>query len=99
MGWDGHYFPIWRSAAGTNFEQIGWVFPSPPSWTACCSYWAPEIHNINGKFVVYYTAKDKSNKLCIGAAISDHILGPYVDKGAPLVTNSSEGVIDATILR
>ena len=99
MGWDGHYFPIWKSSTGTNFTHVGWVFPQPPSWTACCSYWAPEIHNINGKFVAYYTAKDKSNKLCIGAAISDHILGPYVDKGAPLVTNASEGLIDATILR
>jgi hypothetical protein len=25
-------------------------------------------------------------------------LGPYTDKGSPLMTNASEGVIDATIL-
>ena len=37
--------------------------------------------------------------LTIGSAISTNILGPYVDKGSPLITNASEGVIDATVLR
>lgn len=99
MGWDGHYFPIWKSATGTNFSHVGWVLPSAASWTTCCDNWAPELHIINKKFIVYFTARDKSGKLSIGAAIADDILGPYADKGAPLVTNASEGVIDATILR
>ncbi len=98
-GWDNHYFPIWKSSTGVDFTQVGWVFPTPPSWTACCDYWAPEIHVINGKFLAYYTARDQSGKLVIGAAIADNILGPYVDKGSPLVSNASEGVIDATVLR
>ena len=41
MGWDGHYFPIWKSTTGTNFSQVGWAMPSPPEWTVCCNYWAP----------------------------------------------------------
>ena len=41
MGWDSHYFPIWKSTTGVDFQQVGWVFPSPPEWTACCDYWAP----------------------------------------------------------
>jgi arabinan endo-1,5-alpha-L-arabinosidase len=88
-GWDNHYFPIWMSSTGVDFKQVGWAFPTPPSWTACCDYWAPEIHIINGKFLLYYTARDSSRKLTIGAAIADHILGPYNDKGSPLVTNAS----------
>jgi GH43 family beta-xylosidase len=98
-GWDGHAFPIWRSIAGTNFTQVGWVFPTHPSWTKCCDYWAPELHIINGNFLVYYTARDSTGKLSIGAATANKILGPYTDKGSPLVTNASEGVIDATVLR
>lgn len=98
-GWSSHYFPIWKSVSGVNFTQVGWVFPTPPEWTACCDYWAPELHIINGKFLVYFTARDKSHKLTIGAAVASNILGPYVDRGGPLVTNSSEGVIDATVLR
>ncbi len=88
-GWDGHAFPIWKSITGTNFTHVGWVFLSGPSWTSCCDYWAPELHIINKKFLVYYTARDSSKKLSIGAAISDSILGPYNDKGSPLVTNAS----------
>ena len=98
MGWDGKYFPIWKSADATNFTHVGWAMPTAPSWTACCDYWAPEIHIINGHFLLYYTARDKNRKLSIGSATSTNILGPYVDKGGPLVTNSSEGVIDATVL-
>lgn len=89
MGWDGHYFPIWKSTTGTNFSHVGWVLPSAASWTTCCDNWAPELHIINKKFIVYFTARDKSGRLSIGAAISDDILGPYADKGAPLVTNAS----------
>ena len=48
---------------------------------------------------MYYTARDKNRRLTIGSAIASNILGPYADRGSPLVTNSSEGVIDATILR
>ena len=73
--------------------------PSPPAWTACCDYWAPELHIINDKFLLYYTARDKNRRLTIGSAIASNILGPYVDRGSPLVKNESEGVIDATILR
>lgn len=98
-GWDDHQFPIWKSTTGTNFTQVGWVFPKAPSWTICCDFWAPELHIINGKFLVYYTSRDQSRKLCIGSAISDNVLGPYVDRGSPLVTNASEGVIDATVLK
>ena len=49
--------------------------------------------------MLYFTARDRFHKLTIGAAIADNIYGPYRDRGSPLVTNESEGVIDATILR
>lgn len=98
-GSDNHFYPIWKSDTAINFVQVGWIFNSPPAWTKCCDYWAPEIHIINGKFLAYYTARDKNGKLSIGAATSNSILGPYIDKGSPLIANASEGVIDATILR
>ena len=86
MGWEGHYFPIWSSTTGTDFKQAGWAMPSPPAWTACCAYWAPELHIINNRFLLYYTARDKSTgRLTIGAAHADSVLGPYIDRGSPLV--------------
>jgi beta-xylosidase len=98
-GWDNHHFPIWKSVTGINFTHVGWALPTAPTWTTCCDYWAPELHIINGKFLLYFTARDKAGKLTIGAALSSNVLGPYSDRGSPLVTNSSEGVIDATVLR
>lgn len=49
--------------------------------------------------MVYYTAREEvsGGKLCIGVTSATDILGPYTDKGSPLVTNISEGVIDATV--
>jgi len=50
--------------------------------------------------MVYYTARSEvsGGKLCIGVTTATSILGPYIDKGSPLVSNASEGVIDATVL-
>lgn len=49
---------------------------------------------MNGKFVVYYAARHKDGMLCIGAALSKDVLGPYVDLGFPLIHNTSVGMID-----
>ena len=98
-GWDGHYFPIWRSESGTNFTQVGWVMQAAPSWTKCCDYWAPEIHIIDGKFTVYYTASSAvTGRLSIGVTQSTNILGPYTDKGSPIMSNLTDGIIDPTVL-
>jgi arabinan endo-1,5-alpha-L-arabinosidase len=56
-GWDAKTFPIWQSTTGTNFTHVGWVFGAGPSWTRCCDYWAPELHIVDGKFTVYFTAR------------------------------------------
>lgn len=60
--------------------------------------WAPEIHKVGDKYVAYFTAVNGANVLSIGAASADDILGPYVDRGGPLVERAI-GVIDATYFR
>jgi beta-xylosidase len=87
-GWDGHYFPIWQSKDLFNFSQVGWIFPTKPSW-AVQNFWAPEIHLIGSYYVAYYTARDTTGLLCIGVAYSQYPIGPYIDKGAPLLRNNS----------
>ena len=60
--------------------------------------WAPEIHFVDNRYIIYFTVRDIStDKLCIGAAVSVSPLGPYEDIGAPLVENDDPviGVIDA----
>ena len=47
----------------------------------------------------YYTARDHSGRLSIGAATSNKARGPYKDLGRPLVRDSRTGVIDSTHFR
>ena len=47
--------------------------------------------------MMYYTSRTKTDKLVIGVRISSKILGPYVDKGSPIVQDQYEGAIDATV--
>lgn len=60
--------------------------------------WAPELHAIGDRMVAYYTAVNGADVLSIGAASADGPLGPYVDRGGPLVEHPS-GVIDAHLAR
>ena len=76
--------------------QRGYVFQgeSWPSW-ARTDMWAPEIHFVNGRFMVYFSAR-KTDLLCIGVAISKDPLnpfGPYEDYGEPII-DEYPGVID-----
>jgi beta-xylosidase len=57
--------------------------------------WAPEIHEIDGQFVAYFTAINASSTLSIGVAKAPAPTGPFTDTGKPLVENAL-GAIDAT---
>ncbi len=57
--------------------------------------WAPEIHEVGGKYIAYFTAVNGANVLSIGAASATSIEGPYTDRGGPLVEHP-QGVIDAS---
>lgn len=100
---EGNKFPIHVSKDLQNWEQKGFAIPagkiSPWIGTPNTDFWAPEIHNVNGTFHLYYTARDKTGILCIAVAISDDIMGPYVDSGAPLIRQTTVGSIDATFLK
>jgi beta-xylosidase len=60
--------------------------------------WAPEIHRVGDRYVAYFTAVNGADVLSIGAAWADSPLGPYTDRGGPLVEDP-QGVIDATYFR
>lgn len=60
--------------------------------------WAPEIHRVGDRYVAYYTAVNGADVLSIGAAWAESPLGPYSDRGGPLVEDP-QGVIDASYFR
>lgn len=77
-----------------NWKDSGHIFPSGkgPGW-ADGSYWAPEIHPVDGGFVAYFSAHEKGKTLAVGAATSKGVLGPFTDVGGPIV-RAGVGAID-----
>lgn len=90
-------FPIRTSKDLSHWTDAGAVFPegSHPAW-AVSDYWAPEIHKVGSRYVCYYTARDASGRLCIGAATAASPLGPFKDLGRPFIRDPRVGMIDAT---
>ena len=69
------------------------VLPLLPSWVQPGLTWAPEVSHIGGKFQLYYTARDlKSDKQCVGVAVSDSAGGPFFPaNGGPIVCQADLG--------
>ena len=93
-------FQVIRSDDLVTWEELGDAMPALPEWTALNVglTWAPGVIQIEDQFVMYYTARDKkSNRQCIGRAISDNPAGPFRDDSAqPFICQSDlGGSIDA----
>lgn len=97
-------FPILFSADLEFWEHKGFVFAEgeTPSWAATgkgfADFWAPEMAKIGDEYWLVYTARKHDNVLAIGLAKADHPLGPWRDRGDPLVDGfayQSEGAVDA----
>jgi beta-xylosidase len=84
----------------TSTDLVHWTMlsdamPALPKWAKLGgSYvWAPEVMKIGSKYVMYYTARDKtSDRQCVGVATSDKPDGKFMDTNAqPFVCQSAEG--------
>lgn len=89
-------FPILHSRDLLNWTPKGFIFPKGqrPTWTRS-DYWAPEVHRVGRGYVAYYTARDQTGRLCVGAASAPMPVGPWTDRGAPLVRDERVGMIDS----
>jgi len=71
-----------RSPDLVNWEELGDALPALPKWSVLNSgyTWAPGVIQIEGKFLMYYVARDKkTDRQCIGLAVSDNPNGPFTD--------------------
>ena len=76
--------------------------PVLASWVKEGSTWAPEVLKLNGRWLLYYTAKHrKKDYQCVGVAIASDPRGPFRDPSAqPLVCQDAlGGTIDANPFR
>lgn len=71
-----------------NWELKGDVLPLKPAWAAH-DFWAPHVlfDTKLGKYVMFYSGEstDTTTGKCLGVAFSDSPLGPFTDKGDPLI--------------
>lgn len=83
-----------------NWTLVGHAMPTTPTW-AVNSFWAPELHRVNGAYMMVFTGRTAGGQLCVGIARSTtgKAAGPYADAlGAPLLQDpSGQGTIDATM--
>lgn len=76
---DAEGFKVWKSDDMTDWKCLGVCLDLSDSW-ACQDYWAPEVIYHNGKYVMHYTARRKSDKsLRMGVAVSAKPEGPFTD--------------------
>ena len=91
-GWGGHDFSVFSSANLTDWTDEGKVLDvkgDQVRW-ATGNAWAPciiETPLLN--YYLYFSAHNpKTNRKEIGVAVSDSPTGPFVDSGAPVITDA-----------
>src|SRR5690242_19719628 len=103
---DNLYYAYATNGAGKNIQRatspdlVHWsmkgdAMPALASWARIGGnlVWAPEVIPVGGKYVMYYTARDKaSDKQCVGVAVSDTPDGRFKDSNDhPLVCQADQG--------
>jgi arabinan endo-1,5-alpha-L-arabinosidase len=92
-----HIMPIIESRSLVDWTFVRNTF-SPPgttaapgsptqlAWTGNPFLWAPEVHLIDGRYVMYYTASDTAaGGSAIGVATASSPAGPWHDSGGPIL--------------
>lgn len=75
------------------------AMPRLGSWAKEGFTWAPEVLELNGRYLLYYTASARrKNAQCVGVAVAADPKGPFVDSAAaPIVCQTKlGGTIDAS---
>ncbi|WP_019586653.1 family 43 glycosylhydrolase [Deinococcus apachensis] len=82
-----HLISMAKSSDLVNWTYVGDAFSSKPGWVKDdAGLWAPEVQELNGKYLLYYTASDtRAGGSAIGVATGPTPTGPWTDSGTPVV--------------
>ena len=78
------------------------AMPVLPAWAQRGWTWAPEVMELDGRYLLFFTAREKaSGRQCTGVAASNDPLGPFTsDAAEPLICQRDlGGTIDASPFR
>jgi arabinan endo-1,5-alpha-L-arabinosidase len=91
-----------RSTNLVSWTPLGEGLVAKPAWASGSgNFWAPDVHERNGTFVMYYSSQsdsarqtDPNGGFCVGMATSANPTGPFVDVGHPVVCGRGFSTID-----
>jgi beta-xylosidase len=92
----GPLFPLLHSTDLVNWEQTGAVLSRRPDW-ATGDFWAPEISEFNGKYFVYFVARQRDGRLSVAVATADQPGGPYTAHD-PIVAQPDGSIDPAPVM-
>ena len=75
-------FNTWSLVKNDDGSQKD-ALPKAGAWSTGINTWAPNVINLNGKFIMYYTAQSNQKNpkgglsQCVGVATADSVEGPY----------------------
>lgn len=73
-------FCVWRSDDLVHWSEPAVCMQADDNHWGFECFWAPEVVYHNGRFVMHYTARRRSDRsLRLGVAVSDRPEGPFVD--------------------
>ncbi len=73
---------ILQSTDLVSWTWIGTAFPTKPSWKVEGGIWAPDVVQLNGKYIMYYAYSTWGDpNPGIGVALADRPEGPFTDQG------------------
>jgi beta-xylosidase len=100
----GTYWAYSTGSAGRNLQVMSssdlksWSqptdpLPTLPTWASTGLTWAPDVIQIGGSFLMYYTVRDTALAMqCVSAATSPTPGGPFTDRSTgPLVCQTGDG--------
>ncbi len=92
------YFHVWQSEDLITWSDREVCFEPSKSFGKS-EFWAPEVVYHGGKFIMHYTATDRTlNSLRIGAAVSDSPTGPFFDVHDSPIFDPGHEILDGSVL-
>lgn len=99
MATTGGRFPLRKSTDLVHWTSIGSVRPAgQPAW-AVSDFWAPELHEVNGGYVAYFSARKSNGAFALGTATATSPQGPYTPQSTPILEPAAPGAIDVHFFR
>lgn len=84
--------PVWESTDMVTWTRVGDALPELPTWARSGQTWAPDVVEIDGTWVLYFSALHGQTRFhCIGHAVAETAVGPYVPFDDPIVCELPQG--------